>query len=123
MGIMLFVGNTFFAHQAIRMKKANDGREFTAQPYGLNTVGGYPFVFGIAAAVMFSTTADEIDECAAALIADGGQQACDNGKFTLAWEVTVSAACWTVPHLHHRMDSCLHPRTVARTTVTATANC
>lgn len=90
MGVMLFLGNSFYAWQAIRMKNKNGGREFTAQPYGLNTVGGFPFVFGIALSVYLSATpdlcADTVD-----MVADGAVEACENAKFEMAWEVTVAS--------------------------------
>ena len=57
-GVMLFLGNSYYAWQAIRMKKKHGGRDFTAQPYGLNTVGGFPFCFGIALAVYLAATPD-----------------------------------------------------------------
>jgi AGZA family xanthine/uracil permease-like MFS transporter len=44
-GVMLFVGNIYYTWQAIRMARKYD-RPFTAQPYGLNTAGGFPFIFG-----------------------------------------------------------------------------
>lgn len=44
-GIMLFVGNVYYSYQGVRMAK-KFGRPFTAQPYGLNTAGGFPFIFG-----------------------------------------------------------------------------
>jgi hypothetical protein len=44
-GIMLFAGNVYYTYQAIRMARTY-GRPFTAQPYGFNTAGGFPFIFG-----------------------------------------------------------------------------
>ena len=43
MGFMLFLGNVYYSYQAIRMTKKH-GRPFTAQPYGINSSGGFPFV-------------------------------------------------------------------------------
>ena len=40
-GIMLFLGNFYMSWLASRMKEQY-GRDFTAQPYGINTVGGTP---------------------------------------------------------------------------------
>jgi AGZA family xanthine/uracil permease-like MFS transporter len=44
-GVMLFVGNVYYTWQAIRMSRKFQ-RPYTAQPYGLNTAGGFPFIFG-----------------------------------------------------------------------------
>ena len=54
-GIMLFVGNCYFSWQAVRMTRKFN-KPFTAQPYGLNTSGGFPFVFGIIYGVYFAFT-------------------------------------------------------------------
>jgi AGZA family xanthine/uracil permease-like MFS transporter len=45
-GVMLFLGNVYYAFQSARMTKQK-GRLFTAQPYGLNTSGAFPFIFNI----------------------------------------------------------------------------
>lgn len=45
-GLALFLGNVYYSWMATRMK-TQFGREFTAQPYGINTVGGFPFLFGV----------------------------------------------------------------------------
>jgi len=67
--LMLFLGNVYFSWLATRMKTqvrslaralavnpgpnrthtfpSQFGRDFTANPYGINTVGAFPFVFGI----------------------------------------------------------------------------
>ena len=89
MGIMLFLGNSYYAWQAIRMKKNNGGRDFTAQPYGLNTVGGFPFAFGIALSVYLAANPDECLDMAANSTA--AETLCENAKFELAWEVTVAS--------------------------------
>jgi AGZA family xanthine/uracil permease-like MFS transporter len=46
LGFMLFIGNTYFSWMATRMA-TQYGRDFVAQPYGVNTVGAFPFIFGI----------------------------------------------------------------------------
>ena len=46
LGVALLIGNVYYAHMATRMK-AQFGRDFTAQPYGINTVGMYPTLFNI----------------------------------------------------------------------------
>lgn len=46
LGVALFIGNVYYAHMATRMK-AQFGRDFTAQPYGINTIGMYPTLFNI----------------------------------------------------------------------------
>jgi len=51
-GIMLFVGNAYYSYQAIRLTKEK-GHPYTAQPYGLNTSGGFPFIYGIIYSVFF----------------------------------------------------------------------
>lgn len=77
-GIMLFAGNVYYTWQATRMK-VKFGRPFTAQPYGLNTAGGFPFIFGILYGVYFATTpADDSIEA-------------ENDRVELAWRVTVTA--------------------------------
>ncbi|KAI2504534.1 purine nucleobase transmembrane transporter [Fragilaria crotonensis] len=82
-GIMLFVGNVYYTYQAIRMAKFYN-KPFTAQPYGLNTTGGFPFVFGIIYGVYYSYTP---------VCPDTG---CDvvqeeNDRVELAWKVCVTA--------------------------------
>lgn len=54
-GIMLFLGSSYYSYQAVRMTKKYN-KHYTAQPYGLNTAGGFPFVFGIIYGVYFSIT-------------------------------------------------------------------
>lgn len=82
-GIMLFTGNAYYTYQAIRMSKKYN-KPFTAQPYGLNTAGGFPFVFGIIYGVYYAYTpvcaetgCDELEE--------------ENNRITLAWQVCVTA--------------------------------
>ena len=82
-GIMLFTGNAWYTYQAIRMSKKYN-KPFTAQPYGLNTTGGFPFVFGIIYGVYYAYTpicpqtgCDELEE--------------ENNRITLAWQVCVTA--------------------------------
>jgi AGZA family xanthine/uracil permease-like MFS transporter len=52
-GMTLFLGNVYYAWMATRMK-TQFGREFTAQPYGINTVGGFPFLFNVMGPIMWS---------------------------------------------------------------------
>lgn len=49
-GVMLFVGNAYYAFQSARLSKEK-GRQYTAQPYGLNTSGAFPFIFSILAPI------------------------------------------------------------------------
>jgi hypothetical protein len=79
-GIMLFVGNVFYTWQAIRLAKKYQ-RAYTAQPYGLNTAGGFPFIFGIIYGV-FSAWQCEGETCTEAEEID---------RVTTSWKVCVSA--------------------------------
>ena len=54
LGIALFIGNVYYAHMATRMK-AQFSRDFTAQPYGINTVGMYPTLLNIMLPVAITT--------------------------------------------------------------------
>lgn len=54
LGVALLIGNVYYAHMAIRMK-TQFGRDFTAQPYGINTVGMYPTLFNIMLPVAISS--------------------------------------------------------------------
>ena len=54
LGVALFIGNLYYAHQATRMK-TQFGRDFTAQPYGINTVGMFPTLFNIMLPVAITT--------------------------------------------------------------------
>jgi AGZA family xanthine/uracil permease-like MFS transporter len=81
-GVMLFVGNVFYTWQAIRMTRKYK-KAYTAQPYGLNTAGGFPFIFGIMYGVFFSY------QCTAE---DGSCTTEENNaRFILAWQVCVAA--------------------------------
>jgi adenine/guanine/hypoxanthine permease len=85
-GIMLFVGNVYYTYQAIRMTKKFN-KPFTAQPYGLNTAGGFPFVFGIIYGVYYA----DLGACSAS-----GSTTCEdldveNARVELAWRVCVTA--------------------------------
>ena len=92
MGIMLFLGNSYYAWQAIRMKNNNGGRDFTAQPYGLNTVGGFPFAFGIALSVYLAASeGDTRPDACLDMTVNNSATLCENAKFELAWEVTVAS--------------------------------
>lgn len=53
-GITLVVGNVYYTWQAIRMS-IRCGRQYTAQPYGLNTPGAFAFIFNIIFAVFFAS--------------------------------------------------------------------
>lgn len=52
-GVTLFAGNVFYSWQAIRLTNKH-GRQYTAQPYGLNTPAAFAFVFNIMYAVYFA---------------------------------------------------------------------
>lgn len=45
-GVSLFIGNVYYSWQAIRLTNKY-GRQYTAQPYGLNTPAAFAFVFNI----------------------------------------------------------------------------
>jgi len=45
-GMTLVIGNTYYTWMGIRLTKKH-GREYTAQPYGLNTPAAFSFVFNI----------------------------------------------------------------------------
>jgi len=85
-GIMLFLGNVYYTWQAIRLSKKYQ-RAYTAQPYGLNTAGGFPFIFGIIYGVYFSYQMVCTEETCTAdeLLAE------ENDRIDLAWRVCVSA--------------------------------
>ena len=51
-GVTLFAGNVYYSWQAIRLTNLH-GRQYTAQPYGLNTPAAFSFVFNIIYAVFF----------------------------------------------------------------------
>lgn len=51
-GITLFAGNVYYSWQAIRLSNSC-GRQYTAQPYGLNTPAAFSFVFNVMYAVFF----------------------------------------------------------------------
>ena len=89
-GFMLFLGNVYYSYQAIRMTKKY-GRPFTAQPYGINGAGGFPFVFGIIYGVYFSLpkicdVKEPPETCSAEDIEDEA-----NRNVTIAWQVCVTA--------------------------------
>lgn len=52
-GITLFLGNLYYTWQAIRLTKKYN-RQYTAQPYGINTPGAFAFVFNIIYTVFFT---------------------------------------------------------------------
>jgi adenine/guanine/hypoxanthine permease len=52
-GVTLFVGNVYYSWQAIRLT-ATCGRQYTAQPYGLNTPAAFAFIFNIIYTVFFA---------------------------------------------------------------------
>jgi AGZA family xanthine/uracil permease-like MFS transporter len=84
-GIMLFLGNVYYCWQATRMT-VKYNHPYTAQPYGLNTSGGFPFVFGIIYGVYFNTVVactEDTDTCNAA---DE-----ETKRVELAWRVCVTA--------------------------------
>jgi len=79
-GIMLFIGNVYYTWQAIRLTNET-GHAYTAQPYGLNTAGGFPFIFGIIYGVFFSY------QCAG----DACTEDEEIDRVNTAWKVCVSA--------------------------------
>ncbi len=81
-GVMLFLGNVYYTWMAIRMARKYQ-RAFTAQPYGFNTAGGFPFIFGIIYGVYYS------HPCGA----EGAVCTLDeeNARIDIAWKVCVSA--------------------------------
>jgi len=52
-GMTMVLGNLYYTWQAIRMTMKY-GRQYTAQPYGLNTPGAFAFVYNIIYTVFFS---------------------------------------------------------------------
>ena len=52
-GMTLLVGNIYYSWQAIRLTDSC-GRQYTAQPYGLNTPAAFAFVFNIIYTVFFA---------------------------------------------------------------------
>jgi AGZA family xanthine/uracil permease-like MFS transporter len=73
-GMTLLLGNVYYSWQAIRLT-AKHKRQYTAQPYGLNTPAAFAFVFNIMYAIFFSN------------IADLGP----DDAFTLAYKVSLAA--------------------------------
>ncbi|CAN0344518.1 unnamed protein product, partial [Ascophyllum nodosum] len=57
MGITLVFGNTYYTYLSMRRSK-EEGRAFTAQPYGINTPGAFAFVFNIIYPVYFAGSGD-----------------------------------------------------------------
>lgn len=64
-GITLVIGNLYYSWQAIRLSNKY-GRQYTAQPYGLNTPAAFAFVFNIIYTVYFDNanfaTGDNFDD-------------------------------------------------------------
>jgi len=56
-GITLVIGNLYYSWQAIRLTNKH-GRQYTAQPYGLNTPAAFAFVFNIIYTVFFISGGD-----------------------------------------------------------------
>lgn len=52
-GVTLLAGNIYYSWQAIRLTNKY-GRQYTAQPYGLNTPAAFAFVFNIIYTVFFT---------------------------------------------------------------------
>jgi AGZA family xanthine/uracil permease-like MFS transporter len=52
-GVTLFIGNIYYSWMAIRLTN-KWGRQYTAQPYGLNTPQAFAFVFNVIFSVFFS---------------------------------------------------------------------
>jgi hypothetical protein len=53
---MLF-GNVYYAWQAARMSRIT-GRKYTAQPYGVHTIAGFAYVYGIMVPVYLDQVRD-----------------------------------------------------------------
>jgi len=51
-GISLLIGNVYYSWQAVRLTEYY-GRQYTAQPYGLNTPAAFAFVFNIIYTIFF----------------------------------------------------------------------
>jgi adenine/guanine/hypoxanthine permease len=51
-GMTLVIGNVYYSWQAIRLTNLY-GRQYTAQPYGLNTPAAFAFVFNIIYTIFF----------------------------------------------------------------------
>ena len=81
-GIMLFLGNVYYTWQAIRLSKKYQ-KKYTAQPYGLNTAGGFPFIFGIIYGVFFAYDKCDPD--------NGCTEDQEVERVTTAWQVCVAA--------------------------------
>jgi hypothetical protein len=56
-GVSLFLGNVYYSWQAIRLSNKH-GRQYTAQPYGLNTPAAFAFVFNIIYSIYFQQIAN-----------------------------------------------------------------
>jgi AGZA family xanthine/uracil permease-like MFS transporter len=52
-GMAMFIGNLYYSWMAIRLTN-KWGRQYTAQPYGLNTPQAFAFVYNIIFSVFFS---------------------------------------------------------------------
>ncbi|KAG7343397.1 permease transmembrane protein [Nitzschia inconspicua] len=52
-GVTMVAGNLYYTWQAIRMTNKY-GRQYTAQPYGLNTPGAFAFVYNIIYSIFFA---------------------------------------------------------------------
>lgn len=89
-GFMLFLGNVYYSYQAIRMTKKH-GRPFTAQPYGINGAGGFPFVFGIMYGVYFGLMASAECPLDSETCTPEEIEQADNERVETAWQVCVTA--------------------------------
>lgn len=74
MGLSILIGNLYYSWQAIRLTR-KWGRQYTAQPYGLNTPAAFSFIYNILAPVFFANVATL-----------GGNEA-----FQLAYNVSLAA--------------------------------
>lgn len=52
-GISLFIGNVYYSWMAVRLTNKH-GRQYTAQPYGLNTPAAFSFVYNIVYNIFFA---------------------------------------------------------------------
>ncbi|CAN0017419.1 unnamed protein product [Ascophyllum nodosum] len=60
LGISFIFGNTYYTYLSMRRSK-QEGRAFTAQPYGINTPGAFAFAFNIIYPVYFASSGDPTD--------------------------------------------------------------
>lgn len=59
LGISMVFGNLYYSWMACRLASAEDRRDVTANPYGINTPGAFAFLFGVLLPVAYSTVCPE----------------------------------------------------------------